>query len=78
VGTAEDPGNGESFGMHRCRMIAEGIVDAWIAGDQSVETRWNAIGARFSAGGFQLNLPYLGAGSIDFHEVPAEVAFAYA
>jgi len=78
VGMAEDPGNGESFGMHRCRMMAEGIVDAWMAGDQSVEARWNAIGARFSAGGFELHLPYLGAGSIDFHEVPAEVAFAYA
>src|SRR5262249_20223137 len=24
VGMAEDPGNGESFGMHRCRLTAEG------------------------------------------------------
>jgi type III HopA1-like effector protein len=78
VGTSEDPGNNESFGMHRCRMFAEGIVDAWMAGDQSVEGRLQAIGARFAAGGFQLNLPHLSPGSIDFHEVPTEIDFAYA
>jgi len=78
VGTSEDPGNNESFGMHRCRMLAEGIVDAWMAGDQSVEGRLRAIAARFTAAGFQLSLPHLSPGSIDFHEVPTETDFAYA
>ncbi len=78
VGTSEDPGNNESFGMHRCRMVAEGIVDAWTAGDQSVEGRLRAIAARFTAAGFQLNQPHLSPGSIDFHEVPTEIDFAYA
>jgi len=78
VGISEDPGNGESFGMNRCRMFAEGIVDAWMAGDQSVGTRLNAIAARFAAGGFNFNLPYLSPGSTGFHEVLTEVDFAYA
>jgi len=78
VGMAEDPNNGESFGMNRCRMLAEGIVDAWMKGDQSVGGRLNAIAARFAAGGFNFNLPYLSPGSADLRDVPAEVDFAYA
>ncbi len=78
VGIAEDPNNGESFGMNRCRMFAEGLVDAWMSGDQSVGTRMNAIAARFAAGGFNFNLPYLSPGSTDFQDVLHEVNFAYA
>lgn len=78
VGMAEDPGNSESFGMHRCRLVAEGIVDAWMTGDQSVEGRLRAIAARFAGSGFQLELPHLSPGSIDFQEIPAEIDFAYA
>ena len=78
IGMAEDPGNGESFGMHRCRLVAEGIVDAWMAGDQSVEGRLRAIAARFSTSGFRFDLPYLSPGSVDFEEIPQEVQFAYA
>jgi hypothetical protein len=59
-------------------MFAEGIVDAWMAGDQSVGTRMNAIAARFAAGGFNFNLPYLSPGSTDLHEVLQKVDFAYA
>ena len=78
VGISEDPNSGESFGMNRCRMFAEGIVDAWMAGDQSVGARMNAIAARFAAGGFNFNLPYLSPGSTDLQDVPHEVNFAYA
>jgi hypothetical protein len=28
IGAAVEPGTGESFGSHRCRLTAEGIVDA--------------------------------------------------
>src|SRR5262245_17769692 len=31
VGAAVEPGSGESFGSHRCRLTAEGIVAAWRA-----------------------------------------------
>ena len=29
VGVAMEPGSGESFGSHRSRLVAEGLVDAW-------------------------------------------------
>lgn len=78
VGLAEDPNTGESFGMHRCRMVAEGIVDAWMRSDQSVEGRLAAITARFAANGCNLNLPHLSPGSADLQEIPRSVEFAYA
>ncbi len=65
IGLAEDPANGESFGMHRCRLTAEGIVDAWIKGDQSVEARRDAARARFAMNGLDLDHPYLSYGSVD-------------
>jgi hypothetical protein len=78
IGIAEDPNTGESFGMHRCRMVAEGIVDAWMQSDQSVEGRLAAIAARFAANGCNLHLPYLSPGSVDLQEIPRSVEFAYA
>jgi hypothetical protein len=65
VGAAVDPGSGESFGMHRCRLVAEGIVDAWRAGNQDVPTRLATIATRFAAVGLDLTRPWLGAGNVD-------------
>ncbi len=65
VGLAEEPGTGESFGMHRCRLLAEGIIDAWMAGSQSVEARMDAVQKRFSSSGLSLDSPYLNAKSVD-------------
>lgn len=60
VGLAEDPKTGESFGMHRCRLIAEAIVDAWFQGLQSVSARARAVIKRFSLNGLDIERPYLG------------------
>ncbi len=65
IGMAEDPGTGESFGMHRCRLVAEGIVDAWLTGAQSVTARSDAVQRRFSAAGIQLTTPYLNPHSVN-------------
>lgn len=65
VGLAEDPGTGESFGLHRCRLVAEGIIDAWTAGSQSIDKRMEAVQKRFSACGITLEQPYLNARSVD-------------
>jgi hypothetical protein len=65
VGLAEDPGNGESFGMHRCRLTAEGIVDAWRQHYREPEAWLQAVEARFTLNGLKLNHPYLGPGSIE-------------
>jgi hypothetical protein len=71
VGLAEDPGNGESFGMHRCRLTAEGIIDAWRQGRNDPQARLDAVDARFGRNGLQLDRPYLAAGSSDQFEIVA-------
>lgn len=67
VGMAEEPGTGESFGMHRCRLVAEGVIDAWAGGSQSVAARLDAVQKRFSAAGIALDTPYLNAKSVDLY-----------
>jgi hypothetical protein len=42
VGAAVEPGTGESFGSHRCRLMAQGIVDAWRSGEQGAPARYDA------------------------------------
>lgn len=59
IGMAESPGDGESFGMQRSRLIAEGIADAWSAGRQDVEGRLRAVQRRFHAAGVDWNQPHL-------------------
>lgn len=78
IGLAEDPNTGESFGMNRCRMTAEAIVDAWRNGESSTAARLKAVAARFAQEGYNLDLPYLNPGSLSLPEVAREVAFAYA
>lgn len=65
IGMAEEPGNGESFGMHRCRLVAEGVVDAWLGGTQELVARLEAVRQRFAGAGITPTRPYLNAHSID-------------
>ncbi len=68
VGFAVDPGTGESFGTDRCRILAEGILDAWQTGDTSVDGRWSAVEARFAAVGVDLDHAYLGVDQASWFE----------
>jgi hypothetical protein len=68
VGLAESPPSGESFGMHRCRLLAESIVDAWLDGHQDVEARWRAFERRFDADGLSLARAHLNPGGEDVYE----------
>src|SRR5262249_21551604 len=68
VGLAEEPNTGESFGMHRCRLTAEGIVDAWYAETQTAEGRMQAVGSRFALNNLNLEKPYLNPGSEDLFD----------
>jgi hypothetical protein len=61
LGLAEDPGDGDSFGMHRCRLLADALVTAYEQGAQSVEERVAAVLERFA--GEDLDRPYLNPGS---------------
>lgn len=70
VGMAEEPNTGESFGMHRCRMVAEAIVDLWKRGDQSTAGRLKAVEAQFRASGFDLERPYLNPGNAPLFAPP--------
>lgn len=69
VGLAESPTNGESFGMHRSRLVAEAIVDAWLDGAQDGPTRLRYTERRFEAEGLSLARPYLNPGSEDVYEL---------
>ena len=71
VGAAVNPGSGESFGLHRCRLAAEGIVGAWRR-DASQDTpgRLAAVAACFAAAGLDLQRPWLGPGGVDPFTTP--------
>ncbi len=56
---AEDPANGESFGISRCRVVAEGIWQAYLEGQQSVAARAMAVKERFTAHELSFAKPYL-------------------
>ncbi len=65
VGAAVEPGTGESFGQHRCRLVAEGIVDAWRQGEQKASARLAAVEARFAAAGLDFSRPWIGPTGVD-------------
>ena len=71
VGAAVDPGSGESFGSHRCRLAAEAIVGAWRRdGSQDTPSRLAAVAACFAAAGLDLQRPWLGPGGADPFAMP--------
>ncbi len=63
LGLAEDPGNGESFGMSRSRLVAEGLYDALNVGATDADARREAIERRFSRAGLDPARPHLNPGS---------------
>jgi HopA1 effector protein family len=74
---AEDPGAGaESFGMNRCRLLAEGIVNAAERGAESVAERLEVVAAHFERAGVSLEQPYLRPGSVDRYRLPEVTADA--
>ncbi|HEX5705828.1 MAG TPA: T3SS effector HopA1 family protein [Pyrinomonadaceae bacterium] len=76
VGLAESPLGGESFGMHRCRLLAESIVDAWLGEGQDAESRWRAAERRFAAEGLSLARAYLNPGNEDVYDPSPSASFA--
>jgi hypothetical protein len=72
IGVADDPGNGESFGMHRCRLVAEGLADAFRTTMTTTPARIEAVRARFSVNGLDMEAPHLGPGLADYPPIPAD------
>jgi mRNA-degrading endonuclease toxin of MazEF toxin-antitoxin module len=65
LAVAEEPGGGERFGEHRCRLLAEAIFSAGERGLRDAAGRLAAVQERFAADGLTLQAPYLQPGSID-------------
>jgi hypothetical protein len=65
LGLAEDPGPADSFGLHRCRLLAEGLVRAFEQGRHALEERRAVVAACFAERGYTLQAPYLNPNSTD-------------
>lgn len=70
LGLAEEPGTGQSFGEHRCALIAEGLVRATEAGAVSVEDRLATVVSAFTEAGIRVEEPFVNPGSRDNYEWP--------
>jgi hypothetical protein len=57
----------ESFGMNRCQIIANGLLEAWQQGDESSENRIKSILRHFLLLGIELPSLYLNANSKDIY-----------
>ncbi len=65
---AEDPQNGESFGLHRCRLLAEALVDAAEHGVTGPSDRLDWVEREFQRSGLDLSRPYLNPGTADDYD----------
>lgn len=68
LGFAEDPGERESFGRSRCRILAEGILRAHEQRITRVDERLEVAAQTFCEWGINLGAPYLNPGSEDVYE----------
>ncbi|AKG20541.1 T3SS effector HopA1 family protein [Calothrix sp. 336/3] len=68
---AEEPdqkfGEKESFGMNRCQIVANGLLDAWQRQETSPEARMVSILQQFDSLGIDIHSPYLNANSEDIY-----------
>lgn len=71
LGLAEEPNlkfkTNESFGTHRCQIVADSLLETWQKGDNSPETRMKAILDNFTRLGIELEYSYLNAESEDIY-----------
>ena len=71
LGLAEEPdskfSSQESFGLNRCQIVANALLQAQQKGDASSEARLRAIIQQFSVLGLDLNRAYLNANSEDIY-----------
>ncbi len=70
VGLAESPAAGESFGLHRCRCVAEGLVAAWSQGLATTEERLEQVEATLLEHRIQPDRPFLGPESERDYPLP--------
>jgi HopA1 effector protein family len=59
LGFAEDPGTAESFGEHRCALLAEALVRTHERGSRGPVDLLSTVEARFAEAGIDLAAPHL-------------------
>jgi HopA1 effector protein family len=67
---AEDPGTQESFGMMRCRLLAESLCAGFSEGRTAEADRLERVRQHFLASGISLEQPFLNSGSVASYEFP--------
>ncbi|MGL5796178.1 MAG: T3SS effector HopA1 family protein [Waterburya sp.] len=60
----------ESFGMNRCQIIANGLLEAWYQDKNSPEEKIEAIFEQFALSGIDSNYIYLNADSENIYLIP--------
>jgi hypothetical protein len=72
LGLAEEPAKKfaerESFGMNRCQIIANGLLESFDRGSKSVDDRMAAILEQFNSVGISLEQPHLNSDSLDIYD----------
>jgi hypothetical protein len=71
IALAADPGNGESFGMDRCGLVARALLGARNASTSPVGDRVAAIRREFEEAGLNPDRPYLSAEGEDIASPPS-------
>ncbi|HVH01893.1 MAG TPA: T3SS effector HopA1 family protein [Amaricoccus sp.] len=66
IGVAMEPGSGESFGAHRSRLVAEGLVVAWRRGTAPLPT----VAEHLAASGLDPARLWLVPGAVDRFDFP--------
>ncbi|MEM7355868.1 MAG: T3SS effector HopA1 family protein, partial [Acidobacteriota bacterium] len=74
LSVAEDPPTGESFGMHRLRLVVRAVLKLWRQGIQDGAARRDAVEKGFAAAGLRFDTPHLGPGSTVAYELYPERA----
>ncbi|HEX9781539.1 MAG TPA: lanthionine synthetase LanC family protein [Opitutaceae bacterium] len=67
---AENPPGGESFGLHRCQLLADALIRAHEDGIRSQQGRLEQVDRVFQEAGLNLDKPFLNPGSRDTYRVP--------
>ena len=67
LGLAESPA-GESFGLHRCNLIADGLVRSRAEGRSDTADRFERVLACWTEAGLDIDHPYLNSGSQNVFE----------
>jgi hypothetical protein len=65
---AEDPANGQSFGMTRCSLLAQALVNAYHQRRQSQKARMAELRTVFDQAGLNLDNPHLSLSAIDHYD----------